>query len=73
MTWTKRRPTEPGYFWFRANEDSPRTLSRDEPAIVIVAEDPETNRIGVRFGHMQYDVRELAGYFAGPIELPEEY
>ncbi len=62
LTWTKRKPTESGWYWYRGE------AHEADPFIVQVDE----------VGHFQWpdgsfqEVTLAHGEWAGPIELPEE-
>ncbi len=65
--YTKDRPTEPGWYWFRVGDDSPRTVTRLAKAIVLVG-----RGLWCRFPMGTYAVGDMGGEFAGPIPEPPE-
>ena len=71
-TWTEKRPNKVGWYWFRANEDSPKAIARDEEFVVCVGCDEDANVYGVKFGNTPFPVDELGGYFAGPLTAPSD-
>lgn len=66
--WSKSRPSDVGWFWFRSGDDSPRDMTRLVECVVYVGRS-ETKRLRVNFG-IPIDVELMGGHFAGPIPSP---
>lgn len=64
MTWTTEKPTEPGWYWYRAREHK-----------MWVAEVIKTHtglRIHFEWGWQNLESVNRTSEFAGPIPMPEE-
>lgn len=69
LKWTRRRPTEPGWYWFRPTDETPQRASALE--LLIVQIDAVDKKLWFRLPHCCYLVDEVAGWFAGPLEPPD--
>ncbi len=63
MKWTKEKPTEPGWYWYR----EPGPDMHNDAAIVCLWEG-SFRSIGIDFGKLPSD---MLGEFYGPIKYPQ--
>jgi hypothetical protein len=64
MSWTKQRPTKPGYYWWRIDAETP------EPQIVEIStkEVLEPGCWQVRFRHSENILGLVHGEWQGPLK-----
>ena len=62
MKWTNKKPTEPGWWWYRF---------ADAKAVTVWVWKGRRNLV-VDLGDRSYSLKELSGQWAGPIPMPEE-
>lgn len=68
--YTKRRPAEVGFYFFQSSENSPKEFERFVDHVVQVGCDEDANVYGVRISGKSYTVKEMGGFFAGPLIPP---
>ena len=62
LHWTTTKPRQPGWYWWRLNEDDAEVTFVEEDGGVLF----------IREGDGWRQVGDIRGEFAGPIEPPEE-
>lgn len=78
--WSALPPTRPGNYWYRCTQKTrenfhgksyaPTYARTGVPTILHVTKDSHVERLIVRAGTMQWDIRTLAGEWVGPLEPP---
>lgn len=80
LKFSEELPKEEGWYWYEANEQTHRNIPsvrqsmaiRTKVAVILrVIYEPQYSRFIVRFPAEQFDIRTLAGKWAGPIPTPE--
>ncbi|MGR6036092.1 MAG: hypothetical protein ACU4EQ_12735 [Candidatus Nitrosoglobus sp.] len=79
MKWTKEKPTEPGWYWWRYDTGESLSIVRiyskdeDEDNPVSIAYFSEDGESAAYDGMLQSSyLSEIHGYWAGPLNVPEE-
>ena len=69
LRWDMARPRTVGWYWFRAEADSPHGMTRLAECVVYVGRSKDTGNLRVMFT-VPMDVGLMGGLFAGPIPSP---
>jgi hypothetical protein len=62
LIWTKERPKEPGWYWWRGDWYGPEVLQ------VYLLNGPDTDQLAID----ETEIERHDGEWAGPIPLPQE-
>ena len=69
LTWTRARPTVPGWYWWRENQ---LCTNQEHWTVLRIRQEHIDKHDVITIGTQVYFVQETPGEWAGPIPHPEE-